>query len=140
MSAFEPGPGWRELADDEVPNPWLREIVAWYADGQNIKRRWVSEVPVPPLPTVPYTVIRVTWHQADVPYELILRDEDRGWYFVGTEDHLQPETLAAKITGFEIVSEPRAVTAKAVLDFVDLTDGLSGGTYRAAAAEFGVDQ
>jgi len=70
--------------------------------------------PVPPLPTEPYTVIRVTWKP---PYEerpdvLMLVNDGHSWQCYGQHD--TPRYLADRISAFEVLSERRAVIAKAV--------------------------
>lgn len=107
MNAWTPGPGWREVSGTaQTPD------LVQYMDGLPI-RLWVRESPVPPLPTEPYTVIRPEWKNGPLDSDkLWVLDEEGLWGAAGWD----PSVLADCITGFVVLAEPRAVTAKAVID------------------------
>ena len=139
---FDPGPGWRKTdgfeADNVKSGPDPRVVEFWDGRGWTY---WVREVPVPLLPTQPYTVIRVTWDDGAETTEDLILSEDDGWVNLAN-DH--PLALGPMIS-FEILSEPRAVTAKAVLlaawDEIRGDDSLGGDVWDAfggTAREFGV--
>ncbi len=134
VNDFNPGEGWREVTFDKAVRPY----VASYPD-EKTGRYWVREEPVPPLPTEPWTVIRVNWkHQVDgSPDVLMLLDYMSAWAYNMTR--IKPEHLAERITGFKVLAAPvipddepvvletthelrleqvRRETAKAVLTFV----------------------
>lgn len=113
MSGFDPGPGWREVTDSEYRHS-LGQPRLLSTDGSQGQgtRYWVREAPVPPLPTAPYTVIRVTWKDTGDQERLVLSDSGTWW------GPLMADGLRERITSFEVLSEPRAVTAKAVIDRV----------------------
>jgi hypothetical protein len=114
VSDFDPGPGWVEVSPTEATAN--REYVKHNtADTVQV---WVREVPVPALPTAPYTVVRIEQRNDARPAVLTLA-EDGYWYLVeSTATRHSTATLAGLIAGFEVLAEPRAVTAKAVLDRV----------------------
>lgn len=75
--------------------------------------------PVPALPTEPGSLIRVTWNNETTaklwPRLLVLGlTHYWAWDPVGREGFIDIRDLPKWITGWEPVSEPRAVTAKAV--------------------------
>ena len=118
MSDFNPGEGWREVRYGAELSG--HEHITWDSTGlaDSTARIWVREEPVPPLPTEPYTVIRVTWKD-EVTRQLLEDDlmlDIDGMYWLDAGDEIAPEALTKRIAGFEVLSEPRAVTAKAVLD------------------------
>ncbi len=133
--SFDPGPGWDDVTDTIE---WeSAELVQCEPDGGEPIRWWNPSDRRPPLPTEPFTVILVT--PGD---DVWLRTFGGGWAAVGLTNIRGPLD-PARVTSFEILSEPRAVTAKAVLDRVreerpDLT-----GTMRVVeelAREFGVTE
>jgi hypothetical protein len=143
MNDFDPGKGWVNQQfhslDDEVP----RGTVA-FREEDGSWSYWVREAPMPPLPTAPYTVIRVTWRR-DFPLpggvgptsDRVL-DSIGNWQPITPGGTYRPASLQRDITGFEVLSEPRAVTAKAVLDevagWIETTEA-----YDEVAREFGVE-
>lgn len=87
---------------------------------------------VPLLPTAPYTVIRVHWRGVDPEWGdvMILRWDGRRWSYL-SGGSIDPQSLAERISGFEVLAEPcgshygaedlkqtERDTAKAVLDRV----------------------
>lgn len=125
---FDPGPGWRPLADDEILDEHA-ESLTW---GNAYSRlAWTREAPVPPLPTAPYTVIRVPSGQE------WWRDLRGNW-----RDLVNGELVSfLGVTSFEVLSEPRAVTAKAALDRAAMSLEANGAIpdFRDVAREFGVE-
>lgn len=97
MTDWTPGDGWRPLAIDEILEGGGEVIT--YSTGADM-RSWVREVPVPPLPTAPYTVIRVTYDPAKTQYEFCLWP-DYGWW---SKDG--GRLIEERITGFEVLAEP----------------------------------
>lgn len=137
---------WREVSPNEWASNTDRDSLRVVGTGGGL-RHWLRDA-VPPLPTEQYTVIKALWEPAG-EYRMILDGES--WYFVGTDDRLMPETLAAKIRGWEPLSEPRAVslermverdmqvrkaTAKTVLDRVDYHQHGRTDATQAVRAEF----
>ena len=118
MSDFNPGPGWVavEPADMVAPESGVEEVLH-LIPGKQVQR-FVREAPVPPLPTAPYTVIRVTWKPLDAmrTYVFVLLD---GFWRNKHGEVLDP----AGVDSFEVLSEPRATTAKAVLEYIRDTIG-----------------
>lgn len=122
MSDFDPGPGWRELPPDGQMDETLdgRDLLSMgIYGGGSIHRWWARESPVPPLPTEPYTVIRVTWRDPEylTGSHIYTLSSDRYWCPQNRHAEAErPDGLAALITGWEPLAEPRKVTAEAVLD------------------------
>jgi hypothetical protein len=134
MSDFNPGPGWRDATSSELPSG-VPQIVEYNADGI-VVRCWLHEAPVPPLPTAPYTVIRVTWRSTG-GVEVLILNERMKWR---TLDGIHAQAIEEDATSFEVLSEPRATTAKAVLDRI-VTGGITTGDdveLRAIGREFRV--
>jgi hypothetical protein len=146
--------GWREATEEDY-----RDATEWltaYSKSGGITRRWVREEPVPPLPTEPYTAVRVKrWTGKEHDY---LLQPDGKWLLLdgsGRGHAVADYTLAEDITSWELLAEPRAgavkraeesarrLTAKAVLDRVhELQNGRNGttdGLLVAIAREFGVE-
>jgi len=116
MNAFDPGEGWREVRSTDALQG--RDQLVLYPNGGRTadRRYWVREDLMPPLPTVPYTVIRVTWKDGQPAKEYAL--------IGGRWGVMRPDELAEQMAGFEVLSEPRAVTAKALLaELEDYFDG-----------------
>lgn len=108
--------GWTEVSHSEAGEEYVV-----YTDGSR-DRYWVREepvVPLPPLPTAAYTVIRVTWvpmHRALNDLFMLLPEKymnDSQWR--GAAGSSKQAWLIERISGFEVLSEPRAVVTKAVL-------------------------
>lgn len=104
MSDFNPGSGWREYSLNDMARDEENCLVL-YGGGMRPDRVWYPEEPVPPLPTEPYTVIRVRWaekiHRPDV---LVLRGgtwDGLGWNWAESVEEVQ-----ARITGFEVLARP----------------------------------
>jgi hypothetical protein len=112
MSDFNPGPGWREVDPTETSG---REVVSHFPVGAKAGRYWVREAPVPPLPTAPYTVISVT-ESTDPDLRGQVLTFDGAGYWSNSGHTLGPASMARRVQAFEVLSEPRATTAKAVLD------------------------
>lgn len=115
MSDFQPGEGWREI--DVNTRHTGKDMIAFYPRGEQENRAWVREDPVPPLPTAPYTVIRPNFKDQELTTgwpEAMLLGSDGNWRASGW--FRTAPNLAREITGFEVLAEPLAVTAKAVLD------------------------
>lgn len=137
MSDFNPGDGWREVGVDEAN---AQESIR-HATRDSM-RYWVREAPVPPLPTEPYTVIRVTWRE-DSDYArrrvnpVLIRQPETAyhqWAWSDDGDSFGDDSdVRSKVTGFEVLAEPRPLpldtdddfeervrreTAKAVLEAV----------------------
>ena len=126
MSGFDPGPGWREVIGTQAtPAPCVS-----YSDGQ-VVRRWVREAPVPPLPTEPYTVIRAALPNGTS--DVFIRNE-LGWYLLG---EMEAPVHPLNFTAFEVLSEPRAVIAKAVLDRCEELAGYPVSIVQTVRREFG---
>lgn len=101
-----------------APSGLLPGDVVKAVQGDLTALRWITverKVPVPPLPTAPYTVIRVTWAENGHNGDLTLHS-DGLWY--GRAMRSYGPSLLKDITGFEVLSEPRAVTAKAAVEFL----------------------
>lgn len=116
MNDWTPGEGWREVdVNGEEAQYVVYGLAEYDQDTGAIKRAWVREEPVPPLPTVPYTVIRVQQKNEAAPAVLTLAD-DGYWYLLEphTVRHSARE-LSRIVDSFEVLAEPRAVTAKALL-------------------------
>lgn len=144
---FDPGDGWRRASHEE----WVEADVSLALNerGGGVTY-WVREAPVPPLPTEPYTVIRVEWKEG------LRRDARELVRWSATwesEDNLlAPEELANRITGFEVLAEPcsqhyghedieeaRRETAQAVLDrALEEHARDENGWHDRVAREFGV--
>jgi hypothetical protein len=136
MSDFNPGPEWVAV-DIRDENTAVYELAQYGDDGQLVGA-WVREAP---LPTEPYTFILVTWKDGG---HSVLTLVDGEWCANAniTKGHT-PHQLAKQITGFEVLSEPRAVTAKAVLDrLFEAMQGngmVPGRALTEASREFGVE-
>lgn len=121
MNGFDPGPGWVRGEDPEIvaAESGLEEVLH-LVPGKRVER-FVRRARVRPLPTAAYTVIRVTWspnYGRQKPTSILVKQDEHGWYgdgYAGT-----PEVLSKDIVSFEVLSQPRAVTAKAILDRVRL--------------------
>jgi hypothetical protein len=142
MSDFDPGPGWREVTEREwLSTPIDADHLELASNGKI--RHWVREVPVPALPTAPYTVIRVTWRddQRDPDeYALMVGTGTGKWAYLLTDaGTFSSDVLATLITSFEVLSEPRAVTAKAVLDHIWNENGGPVNGYVDLAKHYGVE-
>lgn len=124
---IEPGEGWREADHDD---DMLGDKVEARING--LTRTWVREQP---LPTTPYTVIEPHWKPGQGPvmpkvirFAMTLH-EDGHWRGMGW--FRTTESLQKQITGFELLSEPRALadgkyaekirreTAKEVIDYIE---------------------
>lgn len=138
MTAFNPGDGW-ELGVTG-PSRSGEEYIEHVVGGEY--RRWFRTHPVPALPTEPYTVIRVEWKRGcragmgDVLTKMPNIDRWVDWGGQTTND------VTGRLTRFEVLAEPRAVTAKAVLDAVREHDNEGLSTFRRSldriARDFGV--
>jgi hypothetical protein len=98
-----------------------------------------DQEPVPPLPTEPYTVIRVTWEEGLAPdngADVLLLTHWGAWSV--NMHRYKPEQLRALITGWEPLAEPRAVTAKAVLRSLESGKGIYSERLAFIEREFGV--
>jgi hypothetical protein len=110
MSDFNPGPGWRQV--DKFPGYDHEHVAAVTPQGKSLY--WVREPPVPPLPTAPYTVIRAWW--GTDTWSALTLAEDGAW--LSARGNAYNDDELAQMVRFEVLSEPRAVTAKAVLDAI----------------------
>jgi hypothetical protein len=107
--------GWREInvRGEEASIYAVYQLAEYDKETGNLKRAWVRESPVPPLPTEPYTVVRVTRCDEEptlVGAVLHLDPKDDRYPWVGEGDAWPADT----IQGFEVLSEPRTVTAMAM--------------------------
>lgn len=113
MSDFNPGPGWREVDRDDWYNASQETLALEKGKHDPAAKYWVHEQPVPPLPTEPYTVIRVTWdpgHEGDWPSVLALGvDREWAWSTVGGTGFIDVHDLPKWITGFEVLAAPRHI-------------------------------
>lgn len=136
MTGFDPGEGWREVHVEEA-TCGKRTVREFDEEGMT-EHVWVREVLVPPLPTEPYTVIRAHWNDPAFG-DVMWLAQDGTWRY-GNGDRVHTADPAEGMSGFEVLSEPRAVTAKAVLDRVRQFQerGLVGSDLDAIAREFGV--
>lgn len=128
--------GWREGRADKAIYPYLVQF-----NSEGIGRYWVREEPVPPLPTEPYTVIYTTGAKGYSDWALVRRvSED--WAELAKGSVFTDEQLLRCITGFEVLSEPRAVTAKTVIDYIRMDENVYDIDEEAltrASREFGVE-
>lgn len=149
MSGFEPGPGWREVPyveyrDDALPAGQTATIRV----GDQDPRYFIRDEPTP-LPTEPYTVVRVTWVTGSPTGRILALGDDGLW-----TGRMSPASVADSITGFEVIAEPRAgavkraeesarrLTAKAVLERVREREAAFVADTRVLteiAREFGVE-
>jgi hypothetical protein len=111
MNDYDPGPGWREV--DTSASSAEDHTLRLVERGGRILQAWVREESVSPLPTEPYTVIRVTSDIDELKGDYAL-GLDRRWWSLGRGIYI--EYFGPGLTAFEVLAEPRAVTAKAVLD------------------------
>lgn len=129
MSDFDPGAGWRAWQ----PGTLLPEEHVVYRRAGFPDRFWVRDVPVPPLPTEP------GWYANTKHFGALYLRKD-GYWLTASGSTVRPENIHDRNL---VLMEPRAVTARAVLDrinqeyppgsFMDLT-GL-----QSIAREFGGD-
>jgi hypothetical protein len=118
MSDFDPGEGWRSIGKNLIPEG-AESIV--HATGPTEWTAWVREDPKPPLPTARYTVILVNWKDESDTSPVLIRlgsPTRPQWLTDAGEIVGNADWVERHITGFEILSEPRAVTAKALLEEV----------------------
>lgn len=144
MTAFAPGEGWAPgpgptdayTRYEELRVTRVRRDGHGHAIAEDVHDTWHRAIPadVPALPTEPYTVIRVEWddlHLNEWPAVLGLGvGHDWAWSPIGGPGLIDVNDLPKWITGFEVLSEPRAgavkraeesarrLTAKAVLDAI----------------------
>lgn len=111
MSSYNPGPGWR--AADQQDD--VRDCIAYWDSVTRTWSRWVREALVPALPTSPHTVIRAHWG-ADLRTDLWWTAEGN---WVSPLGSTYDEADMAQLVRFEVLSEPRAVTAKALPDRIN---------------------
>lgn len=126
MNGFEPGEGWREVGRDAT----AERMLVLHEAGKPT-RVWAEDEPVLPLPTEPYTVIRVTWRDREdrSPAEMTFLDGD--WINIHGSAY-SSGWLTKIVAGFEVLARPageeavarvedrvRRETAKAVLDYVE---------------------
>lgn len=105
--------GWREISGTESSSG--QDILVLRIGGRAGRyqnRYWVREDPVPPLPTVRNTVIRVS---CDGPEAGCWFLGGEFWWQIGSELELSTEDLHERIAGFEVLAEPRAAVAEQVL-------------------------
>lgn len=116
MSDFTPGEGWREMNADERYEGPRRDQLMWTGTAVGDVRYFVREEPMPPLPTADGTVIDVVWsdHGRERTYNRLTLASNRWWPITNGDWH-GPHFLVERIRSFEVVSEPRGVTAKAVI-------------------------
>lgn len=138
-NTFNPGPGWIQVTEGEYISQGTGHGPRLNMEDGGLGRFWVREPPAPPLPTEPgYYAAQQPSYGETVVVEL-LRMPAGQWVDAGDRNYLDAAAVAAM--GPLVRLEPRAVTAKAVLDRVreerpDLT-----GTMRVVellACEFGV--
>jgi hypothetical protein len=136
MSDFNPGPGWRDIGKQQIPEG-AESIV--HMTGPNQWQAWVREETVPPLPNGEgYYVIQVTESEEPALWGQVLFGEGELGYWANSKHTLGPGAARLRIKAFEVLSEPRAVTAKAVLNRVrDYTDAAKAA--RKLEREFGVE-
>jgi hypothetical protein len=125
---FDPGPGWKLADAKEQQNG--EELVLFDDNGRR-KRVWVREVPVPPLPTEP------GYYQAadGSVYRLDTTDEEPVWD--DTFGNPQDDAELHRLLPFERL-EPRATTAKTVLNRVEDMNRLSADDLSLLQREFKV--
>jgi hypothetical protein len=131
MSGFEPGPGWREVDPEDAGHI---DLAAMDPETGRVARAWVRAEPTPSLPTAPGYYVGVTGGV----YRLDVGDDEPVWddTFGNPQD---VEDLTRELPLDRL--EPRAVTAKAVLDRVRYWTGQLGGSQaliEVVAREFGV--
>lgn len=110
---FEPGPGWREIALEERPTYGV--LVEWIEKVAT--RAWVRKAPMPPLPTEDWTVIQGVWRDS-ILHEQFYLAGGQWWSMPNQGKGYDPRHLADALQSFEVLPEPGAITAKAVLDRV----------------------
>lgn len=141
MNDFDPGEGWMNVQlDPSVPLGAAAPGTVAFREDDGSWSYWVR--PDLELPTEPHTVIRVAWALDMGHSDLVLAGTSHKWVNWISGIGFDPNVLSRRIIGFEVLSEPRAVTAKAVLDrvrsreheFVKDTRVLDG-----IAREFGVE-
>jgi len=132
VNEFEPGEGWREITFAEGCEGG-REIISYRhpGPGPSSYTYWVREDPVRPLPTEPYTVIRAALPNGTS--DVFIRNE-LGWYLLG---EMEAPVHPLNFTAFEVLSEPRAVIAKAVLDRCEELAGYPVSIVQTVRREFG---
>lgn len=144
MSDFNPGPGWTlgVTGPDSAGGPGLEYVEHVMADGSY--ERWFREEPVPQLPTEAYTVIWAEWSRKEAEarqhsaYLILIAGI---WYEPHFGRDWKPRHLLRHIDSFRVESEPRAVTANAVLDRIaDYDKPGTVGVRFSVARDFGVDQ
>ena len=112
---FEPGPDWRRLTPGEeiLGNP---EYVAHYTDDGTLEM-WIPNEPHAPLPTVPHTVIEVTWKTGrdTGKKSIMLLDKNGNW--VGNEGNsYDPDRLYKWIEEWERLASPWGETERQAHD------------------------
>lgn len=115
MSDFNPGPGWVDVTDDPHEIKPSDDHIVSRIDG--VTHYFKREAPMPPLPTATWTTIRVIWRDSDNVGAIYHRTPQGKW------GPYEEDDLFANITSFEVLSEPRATTAKAVLEYIRDTIG-----------------
>ena len=116
MSDFNPGEGWRLTSDyEEYRN--AEDSIRLDETGAG-PRFWVRESPVPPLPTAVNSAIRAYWG-SELQTDLWLTDF--GW--VSRLGSVYREADMAQLVRYKVLSEPRGVTAKAVIEYIRDTVG-----------------
>lgn len=112
--AFDPGPEWRRGNVGDWPSLKGKFIVMW--DNEQPQEVWHYKAPVSPLPTEPYTVIRVTWQDQEA------QQRKSGHVFTLFEDGLwgiaSPEQIRERITGFEVLAVPVQTAEVRAFDLV----------------------
>jgi hypothetical protein len=102
--------GFKEVDPESVGR---HDLLMVDPETGRIARAWVREQPAPPLPEIPYTVIRVMWADPEDDSNDVFALQRTLW--VSADCSIDAVQLRLTITNFEVLSEPRAVTAKAVL-------------------------
>lgn len=139
---FNPGPGWVERPGMNYA-PEGVETIAW-SDGKTV-RRFVREAPAAPLPTEPGYYVAPPPSYGDTVVVELLHSPAGQWVDAGDRQYLTPEDV--RELGPLVRLEPRAVTARAVLDrvrdtsliqFAVAANPANAAEYDAIAREFGV--
>jgi hypothetical protein len=138
---FPPPEGWREARPGELRGEDYFTVIHTAPGGKETRISFVRKAPVPPLPIAPYTVIRVTWkpgRDGAVKETYALSHSLNMWTNVNTGAQHSPRELFGGTAEWEVLSEPRAVTAKAVLDGVREQVHVSDFDWDVLQKQFGV--